>query len=201
MISFLSHRIAHFLYQNHTIDAELVPVCQYGLEIIISTGIGFSLVILAGLIMGYMKEAFLFYFLFIIIRFYTGGYHAETHFKCKVTLLLCFFTVLLCFILLQSKYCIQIHIALEAFYLIIVLLFAPVEHLNAPMTKDEAKKNRIIAIAMAIGLFIFTTFIICSHIIKVAAIIALTQTIVAILIIISKVLGVKTNEQSQGENS
>ncbi|MCR4646639.1 MAG: accessory gene regulator B family protein [Oscillospiraceae bacterium] len=154
MISFLSHRIAHFLYHDQIIDEEMVPVCQYGFEIIISTGVGVSLVILAGLILGYLKEAVLFYFLFIVIRFYTGGYHAETHFKCKVTLLLCFLVVLLSYILLKNSYCIQIHVALELFYMIIILLFAPVEHLNAPMTKEEEKKNRIISIAMAITFFL-----------------------------------------------
>ena len=193
MISFLSHRIAHFLYHDQIIDEEMVPVCQYGFEIIISTGVGFSLVILAGLILGYLKEAVLFYFLFIVIRFYTGGYHAETHFKCKVTLLLCFLIVLLSYILLKNAFCIQIHVALELFYMIIILLFAPVEHLNAPMTREEEKKNRIISIAMASGLFILST-ILCSYHIWASAIIALTQSIIAILIIISKMEGVKNNE-------
>lgn len=61
MISFLSNFIALFLYKNNIIDKEKIEVCQYGFEIIISTIIGFLLVLASGIILGEIPEAILFY--------------------------------------------------------------------------------------------------------------------------------------------
>lgn len=74
MISFLSKFIALFLYKNKIIDEERLPVCQYGFEIIISTVVGFLLVLASGIILGKIAEAILFYCLFVGVRFFTGGY-------------------------------------------------------------------------------------------------------------------------------
>ena len=49
MISFLSKGMALFLLKNKVIDDETCEVCQYGFEIIVSTIIGFVLVMLIGL--------------------------------------------------------------------------------------------------------------------------------------------------------
>lgn len=49
MISFLSNFIALFLYKNNIIDKEKIEVCQYGFEIIVSTIIGFLLVLISGI--------------------------------------------------------------------------------------------------------------------------------------------------------
>lgn len=201
MISFLSHRIAHLLYQEKIIESEMISVCQYGFEIAISTCIGFFLVLMTGLVLGFFKEAILFYVLFIVIRFYTGGYHAETHFRCKLTLLTCSLFVLWGCVLLKPIYCIEINTVLETFYIIVVFIFTPVEHLNAPMTECEERKNRMISIAMAIVLFLVTT-IMCCFKIHTTIIITLTQFVVAILVIISKLQkGGKMDEKAQRKNS
>ena len=70
MISFLSNFIALFLYKNNIIDKEKIEVCQYGFEIIISTIIGFLLVLASGIILGEIPEAILFYCLFVGVRFF-----------------------------------------------------------------------------------------------------------------------------------
>ena len=57
MISNLSRIMAHFLYKHKIIDEFKVDVCQYGYEIIISTLIGFSLVVAIGLILSETVEA------------------------------------------------------------------------------------------------------------------------------------------------
>lgn len=83
MLSTLSKIIALFLYRKKVIDIKTIPVCKYGFEILISTFMGFLLVCISGIIFNEFLSAMMFYALFVIVRFFTGGYHADTHFKCK----------------------------------------------------------------------------------------------------------------------
>lgn len=184
MISFLSNSIALFLYKKKVIDDEELTVCQYGFEIIISTIIGFLLVLLSGIILDETIEALLFYVLFIGVRLFTGGYHATTHFKCKITLLICCLSVLI-----ASKYLpnsIILQIILLSVYLTAVFLFSPIEHINAPLTNDEKARNRKISIIMAIALTIacLAEYVYFPKILLTAS---LTLFVIAILIIIPKI--------------
>lgn len=184
MISFLSNFIALFLYKNNIIDKEKIEVCQYGFEIIISTIIGFLLVLASGIILGEIPEAILFYCLFVGVRFFTGGYHADTHFKCKLTLLTCCLSVLI-----ASKYLllsIFLQIALLIIYLVIVFLFSPIEHTNAPLAEYEKERNRKLSIIMAIALTILSLS--CyKYFPKISIVSSLTLFVIAILIIIPKI--------------
>ena len=167
MISNLSNIVARYLLREKIIEEKNMPVYSYGFEIIISTVIGVVLILLIGVFTSSLFTAAIFYCLFIGLRFFTGGYHADTHFRCKLPL----------------------------------LLFAPVEHLNAPMTDEEAQKNRIIAIAMALIMF-FTTMVLSFHFSFLARIASLTQFVVAVLIIISKVnKGGDEHERTEEESS
>lgn len=184
MISFLSNFIALFLYKNKIIDEERLPVCAYGFEIIVSTIIGFLLVIISGIILGKFIEAVLFYCLFVGVRLFTGGYHADTHFKCKMTLLLC-----CSFVLIASKYLkssIVLQCLMLLLYLITVFLFSPIEHINAPLTTDEKVRNRKISIIMAITLTI-VSLLGYNYFPEISFVLSLTLFIIAILIIIPKI--------------
>lgn len=184
MISFLSNFIALFLYKNNIIDKEKIEVCQYGFEIIVSTIIGFLLVLTSGIILGEITEAILFYCLFVGVRFFTGGYHADTHFKCKLTLLICCL-----FVLITSKYLLTsmiLQVTVLIIYLITVFLFSPIEHINAPLTEDEKKQNRKMSIIMAIALTILSLSG-YKYFPKISIVSSLTLFVIAILIIISKI--------------
>ena len=184
MISFLSNFIALFLYKKKIIDEERLPVCQYGFEIIVSTIIGFLLVLTSGFILGEITEAILFYCLFVGVRFFTGGYHADTHFKCKMTLLIYCLSVLI-----ASKYLIDsitLQCVLLLIYLITVFLFSPIEHINAPLTTDEKTRNRTISIIMAITLTILS-LLGYNYFPQISFVLSLTLFVIAILIIIPKV--------------
>lgn len=184
MISFLSSFIALSLYKNNIIDKEKIEVCQYGFEIIVSTIIGFLLVLTSGIILREITEAILFYCLFVGVRFFTGGYHADTHFKCKLTLLICCLSVLVASKYLFTSIILQASVLI--IYLITVFLFSPIEHINAPLTEDEKKQNRKMSIIMAI---ILTILSLSGHkyFPKISIVSSLTLFVIAILIIIPKI--------------
>jgi accessory gene regulator B len=185
MISFLSKGMALFLLKNKVIDDETCEVCQYGFEIIVSTIIGFVLVMLIGLFFSEALYALLFYCLFVSIRMFTGGYHASTYFKCKLILsCTCLFVIVL------SKYCIDfytlpIQLIIMGLYLVTVFAYAPIEHKNAPMSKavKALNRKRAVGISIIIALVLIHAYY-CNK--KISMVVSLTLFVVAFLMIISE---------------
>lgn len=185
MISFLSKGMALFLLKKRIIDDETCDVCQYGFEIIVSTGLGAFLVLLIGIISGELIAAVLFYLIFVGVRLFTGGYHASTHFRCKCLLCCsCLFVTIMAktFIAFYSFYLQEVVIIL---YLIAVFLYAPIEHKYAPMTEETKTANRKRAIAISI--FIAVAQIPAYYLNKkISLIVTFSLFIVAFLMVISK---------------
>lgn len=187
MISLIGKSIAHSLYKRKIISDEEVPVCEYGFELIVSIVIGFFLVAMSGILLDEFVASMIFYGLFVSVRTFTGGYHAQSHLACKSTMVICCL-----FVLVGSKISERfenpfwLNILCLIFYLITVFLYAPVEHVNAPMTDKLKVRNRKISIIMAAALTLadIAVFI---YFRKVAVILSLTLFVVALLIIIPKV--------------
>ena len=183
MISYFSKIIASFFYQRKIISKNELTVCEYGFELIISTAIGFGLVLISGIVFNELLSVILFYAVFVCFRFFTGGYHATTHLRCKIVLLICCL-----FVLINVKYwsndkCFSLIIALQLFYLITVIIFSPVEHINIPLTNELKIKNRKISIIMAIAIMPLSLWTALCFL-KVSLVISWTLFVIAILIII-----------------
>ena len=84
MIHSVALVIADFLFSKDVITEEEKEVCAYGMELIISGIISVALVIIIGLITGSIWYAVVYNIMMIVIRLYTGGYHADTHVGCNV---------------------------------------------------------------------------------------------------------------------
>ncbi len=186
MISLISKYIALFLYRKKIIEVEKIPVCEYGFELIVSILIGFLGVIISGILLDAFWTSVIFYILFVLVRTFTGGYHAKTHFYCKLTMVLCCLFVIFGLKLLGSYSHLPLFNLLLLFvYIISVFLYAPVEHENAPMTNKLKKRNRKISIIMAIALsLMILVAMFCFP--KIAVISSLTLFVIAVLIIIPK---------------
>ena len=200
MISKLSELIALYLYREQIIDEGKTPVCAYGIELIISTLIGFILVCLVGLIMNALAFALIFYLVFVGVRLFTGGYHADSHIKCKITLIMCSL-----FVLLSSRHYKALnesglHILFLAIYLVCVFLFSPVEHVNAPLTEQERKRNRGVSIIMAVVLAIVNEL---GYLLNPAMSAVLTMSLftIAMLMIIAKLKGGRVNYEEDDKRT
>lgn len=194
MISYISNSIAGLLLKKNIINEERLPVCQYGFEIMVSTVLGFLLVILCGVVLGMLPHAVLFYAMFVAVRMPTGGYHAQTHLKCKMTLVSCSLFVLIISKFFELSFAVQA--AMLVFYLAAVLIFAPVEHVNVPLTDEDKVKNRIIAIITA---FILTGVNIAGFrwFREISRTAVLTLFIIAVLMIIPQFQKKNHNSQEQ----
>lgn len=79
MIDLLSSKISSKFVEHKIITEDMVDIYKYGVEITISSIIGFILILIIGLIFKSLMQALIFYIIFIILRSFTGGYHASSY--------------------------------------------------------------------------------------------------------------------------
>lgn len=152
MIHSVALIIADFLFSKDAITEEEKEVCAYGMELIISGIISVALVIIIGLITGNIWYAVIYNMMMILIRTYTGGYHADTHAGCNV----CYCGVYLISLLMLR---IQVYIretiiitwliALTGY--LIIVLNAPLEHHNKKLTIEQKEKYMIVSAVLGIA--------------------------------------------------
>ena len=152
MIHSVALIIADFLFSKDAITEEEKEVCAYGMELIISGIISVALVLIIGLITGNIWYAVIYNMMMILIRTYTGGYHADTHAGCNV----CYCGVYLISLLMLR---IQVYIretiiitwliALTGY--LIIVLNAPLEHHNKKLTIEQKEKYMIVSAVLGIA--------------------------------------------------
>ena len=84
MVNKLSKNVAVFFMENDLIQKDEIDIYIYGLQLIISSIIGISIILVAGIIFERFKDSLIFLFIFIIMRQYSGGYHADSYLKCNL---------------------------------------------------------------------------------------------------------------------
>lgn len=133
------------------ITEEEKEVCAYGMELIISGIISVALVLIIGLITGNIWYAVVYNIMMVVIRLYTGGYHADTHVGCNVCYCMAF---IISMVLLKAQTYIKSDVAIWlvalAGYLIIVLN-APLEHHNKKLTMKQKHEYMIISFMLGIA--------------------------------------------------
>lgn len=83
MINRLSTLISDQFVKHNIIPKDAKDVYTYGVEITISSIIGFLITLAIGLLFDSLINAMIFYVIFISLRSMTGGYHAKTYLKCN----------------------------------------------------------------------------------------------------------------------
>lgn len=151
MIHSVALVIADFFVSKDVITEEEREVCAYGVELIVAGIISVILVLIIGLITGNIWYAIVYNIMMIVIRRYTGGYHADTHLGCNI----CYCGVfLISLIILRIQLLVKgdvlTWIIAAAGYLIIVLN-APLEHHNKRLTFEQKHKYMIISTVLGIS--------------------------------------------------
>ena len=147
MVHRLSKMIANFLLHKNVISETEIDIYIYGYEIIILGIIDVFIVLIVGLIFNQFITMLIFFTMFISVRLYTGGYHANTVLKCKAV----FISICISLVFLSEfKFPYYLHILIMLLYLITSFFLAPIENHNKPLTSEEQTKYRRISIAMSL---------------------------------------------------
>lgn len=182
MITTLAQCIAGCLLRNGIIDGEKLDIYIYGFEIIISNTCGFLIAFILGLFFSQMVECAVFMLVFVILRSFCGGYHADTYLKCNTI-----FATTLTFVMIYVKY-IPYHsakmgIVMGIFSLLTIILFSPVENKFKPLDEPTKRKCKIMSLCLACIVLLLSILLRITTA-KLCVVIDITLLIVAVSMII-----------------
>lgn len=149
VITSLAQCIAEFLLKNEAIDGKKLDIYIYGFEVLISGLINILIGLFIGLLFSQVVECSIFLFVFITLRKYCGGYHADTYLKCN----LIFTWNLVCvMIILEFPFIIPLYIfvIICILSLIAFTLYSPIESIYKPITKEAKKVHKITSLIIGI---------------------------------------------------
>ncbi len=181
MIIRLSKRMASFFVRRKIIEKNDEEVYEYGLQLLLSTVLNALIALLLAIVSKTVIPCLFYLSAFVVMRKSAGGFHAKTHFGCCCILIV----VLCCFIAFIKFVPTEIYAAISIISLIIaavtILLFAPLEHENIPLSDKDKVRLRKVSIAY---------MVVISGLVILFGIFNLSQ------IMVSTVLGIATSSGS-----
>lgn len=153
IIEKISSRILKYLLQSEVIEdtKEVRDYYRYGIEITVSSLLGFAMVFLIGLLFGSLIESLVFLLCFVPLRQFTGGYHAKTYFLCNLTFSVLFTTVLVLYYL--TKEYMTTYAGILMIFSCCVMFFSecPVENENKPLSEKKKKVHNTLSVILGAG--------------------------------------------------
>ena len=149
------------MFVNNNTKFNSVEMYQYAFFIIFSTFIFFVLTIMIGTILNVLFESIIFYFSFLLIRLYAGGYHASKETTCDIITSISIFVCVL-LIRLSKTYEFQIQLfVITAFSVLCIFAFCPLDTPEKPLTDKERYHYRKISwlILLIISVLVLISFI------------------------------------------
>ena len=185
MINKLSSLISSKFVEHNIISKSVKDVYRYGIEITISSIIGFVITCLIGLLFRMLMQTMLFYVIFILLRSMTGGYHAKTYLKCNFI-----FSIITLFIVTFSKAAYEMQISFGILTLLflpsiaIFIWIAPGENVNKPIKAEKRVYWKSISIVTSVLLYLLSLLLYKSQHTLEATVIVITIFSVSILCMI-----------------
>lgn len=152
VLSRMANTLACYFSDNGIIQADETDLYAYGLELLLSSVLELVAVLALSVAIGKLIPTLLFLSAFCVLRTYAGGYHADTHFRCFLTLLSVYAVFLLSYTAISRMHRINVFYILSAMSAVsesLVIIFAPVDSENKPLTIEETKKYRKASIRIA----------------------------------------------------
>lgn len=200
MITSLAQIITGCLVRNNIIDNTKLDIYIYGFEIMISNIICFGIGLLIGAVFSELLKCIVFLAVFVLLRRYCGGYHAETYLLCDTIFTM---NILLVMIILKniSVYPIYFHFIIDGVSIVSSVMLAPVENKYKPLTIEEKKKHKLYAVVMSLVMIIISSVLFFINL-KFAAVIDMASITVALSMIIEVLRkGCENNEKRKKSRS
>lgn len=152
MIHQIAERITKKIRNKNIIEDQETEIIQYGTEVLLSSMLGIAIILLVSLITGYIWHGVIFLILFILIRMYSGGYHADSYVRCNVSFVLTYIMSILLW-----RLCLVYHMEWKIWLLTIVGFvltghYAPVENHNKCIEESSKIIYKKISILIYAGL-------------------------------------------------
>ncbi len=177
----LAQYITDFLVEQKIIEKDDVDVYLYGLELILSFIINTLIILILGIILHRVDVTIVFLLIFISLRRFTGGYHAQTRFRCKISIIITHLIVMIFSVFYDIGLIECMFLGILSF--ILIIRYGPIENIYKPLTYEIRKKNKIfslvfISILISVGSIVNSK----SHIISNAIFFTLVSVIALMII-------------------
>ena len=150
-------RLANRLLTKGIISEDYFDIYVYGFELLISSILSTSIILLIGIILGKILQTIAFLITFSLLRSFTGGYHANSYWFCSVVTLSIFGSALLFSELVNINLFAYMILAVIGFTLL--LIFAPIENPNKNLTLIQKRKFKIISLIVFVVLVLIGIFL------------------------------------------
>lgn len=159
MISKLAKGIAHFFVVQNITEESKEIIYTYGMELLIFDVLNTLIVLLIALISHTLPTVIVFVAVFMGLRKFVGGYHANSHLSCILTLVvvMLIFSYGICNV--SGKLTWLLSVGFSALALSIIFCIAPVPHPNKPMSEEKGMKLRRRSRILAVFLFAFAVIL------------------------------------------
>ena len=131
--------LCRWMYRENVIREDELEICSYGLQITLANLINFMIMLFIGIMYGTPWEMGIFYVVFISLRFFCGGYHANTYGKCFLMFgMTCFLAMTVSGLFIKMGQGIfLLFLAVAVVLGTYIQKRAPIEHVNRPLSADE----------------------------------------------------------------
>lgn len=136
MFTYFANRVTDFLIDKKIIDDNDREIYQYGFEQFFTTVLNIATMLLLGVIFGKIYQSIVLTLSFMVLRTYSGGYHASTPLRCYILTVISISAALsiMKFVAIKTFICLGLLILSG----IVILLLSPVDTKNKPL--DEIEK-------------------------------------------------------------
>lgn len=191
MIAKLAQKMTEHFIKKNVIKEEEKDTYDYCFEVLIATVINLIILVVLGIFTKCYIETAIFCILFMLLRGAAGGYHANTHLGCLLTLLIVY-GILLATLLLSISILFYFSIFLFAIAIIIFIIFAPVDNKNKILEKTEKKRlKKKLLIIISIITIVFTVLMFFKSAYVYAYTISYIMFSVAMLVLLGKIKNLK----------
>ena len=142
--------VGAYLQDKKALQEDDIDVFTYGLDLVIFSIVSILGLLVLGFVVGHFLETVFYLLAFTPLQTTGGGYHAKTHLRCfLITLAGWLAAMILCHILplwIIALFMLQ--------GILTVFKYAPIEHVNAPMSPRQRRKMRRYARTICVAMFV-----------------------------------------------
>lgn len=173
MLNKIATKITKTMLASKIIAEDMFDIYVYGVELLLSFLFNTTIIMIAGILLGRILQTLLFLLIFVLLRSFTGGYHANTYGVCTFVTFLVYGGVLLLSELFVPS--LLFYGVLTIVGVALLLAWVPIEHPNKKITEKKKSKYKHISLVLFL-IFITVGALLCHADLQLNAVVFFTLT-------------------------
>ena len=158
MLNKIATKITKTMLVHKIIAEDMADIYVYGFELLLSFLFNTTIIMFAGILLGRLLQTLMFLLIFVLLRSFTGGYHAKTYGVCTLVTFLVYGGVLLFSELFVPSMLFYGVLAIVGVALLLACV--PIEHPNKKITEKKKRKYKHISLVLFL-IFITVGALLC----------------------------------------